>query len=201
MIGIFVIRKMNKHKILLFSVGVIFHFISISVWAQLKPVAYQNPDHYRDTMPIPKKFDDLLFYVQRSNDRNTAVYEVNFNEEGEIVHDEPILVWWVKYESDTSASTLSYLQRKLTYGVEWENIIGGYKLKFAAFKKRNAYLRQDLQSGNYYVYTTINKKPAILHKIFVEVKGGSFLIPKIGMVDFYGSDPKTGKPVHERFDY
>lgn len=193
--------KLLKNRLFKSTVGMLFCFGSAAGYSQLAPEMYQNAELYKDTMPVPQKFDKLLFYVQRSPGRNTAIYELNTTPDGNLVNDEPILVWWVKYESDTSVSTLSYLQRKLAYGVEWENIIGGYKLQFAAFKKRNAYLRQDVNTGNYYVYTTINDKTAILHKIFVEVKGGSFLIPKIGMIDFYGSDPRTGKPVHERFEY
>ncbi len=169
--------------------------------AQLSPEMYQNPELYYDTMPIPKQFDHLLFYVQRTKDKNTAVYLLNYDKNGNIVNDDPIKARWVNYETDTSKTDLSYFQRKLTYGVTSESIIGGHKLTFAAFKERKASLRKDDETGRYFVYTTLNDKLAILHKIYVEVKGGSFLFPKIGMVHFYGSCARTGEPIHEKYDY
>ena len=191
--------KMNLIR-LLFGV-LTFFFFTAAAHAQLDPSMYLEASVYNDDMPVPEGFTDLLFYVQRSKDQNTVIYELNKDESGKLIEDDPIRVFWVKYEDDSSTSSLSFLQRRYAYGVDVTKKEDEYKLKFSVFKKRDAYLRFDEESGNYYVYTTINKKKAVLQKIFVEITGGSFMIPKIGMVDFYGSDPKTGEHVHEKFDY
>jgi len=48
------------------------------------------------------------------------------------------------------------------------------------------------------VYTTINNKQAILTRIYIEIKGGSFWLPNVEYVEITGVDPATRSQVKER---
>jgi hypothetical protein len=53
-------------------------------------------------------------------------------------------------------------------------------------------------NDKYNVYATINKKQAILHRIFVKINGGSFWSPKVEYIEVKGVDATSGKEVVER---
>jgi hypothetical protein len=59
------------------------------------------------------------------------------------------------------------------------------------------YLMQS-SDKQFHVYTTINKKPAILTRIYIEIKGGTFWSPNIEYVEVTGIDPTTLLPIKER---
>ena len=59
------------------------------------------------------------------------------------------------------------------------------------------YLKK-VNDNKFGLYTSINKKIAILKQIFVSVKGGSFWLPNIEYVELKGTDPTTGMEVVER---
>ena len=50
----------------------------------------------------------------------------------------------------------------------------------------------------FHVYTTINNKQAILTRIYIEIKGGSFWSPNVEYVEITGVDPATRSQVKER---
>lgn len=59
------------------------------------------------------------------------------------------------------------------------------------------YLKKS-NDNNFYVFTDINKKQAILKQVFIRVNGGSFWLPNIEYVELKGIDPNTGVEVVER---
>ena len=50
----------------------------------------------------------------------------------------------------------------------------------------------------FHVFTTINKKQAILTRIYIEIKGGTFWTPNIQYVELTGIDLVTRTIVKER---
>lgn len=50
----------------------------------------------------------------------------------------------------------------------------------------------------FHVYTTINNKQAILNRIYIELKGGSFWSPNVEYVEITGVGLATRSQVKER---
>ena len=67
--------------------------------------------------PKPPVTAERLFYVQRSQNTNTIVYDVNIDKNGKPNADEPVKVYWIRYADKGQQADLSYIQRKFAYGV------------------------------------------------------------------------------------
>lgn len=152
-----------------------------------------------DSMPVPKGIKDLKFYVQRDPNANTVVYELNRTAQGTLNEAEPIQVYWIRYAEGGERKELNYIQRKFAYGLNTRKLgKDHYELKFVSYGKLPLYLRKS-RDGKYHVYTTINKKEAILNRVFVRIEGGTFWVPNVLYVELSGHDATTGKAVTGRF--
>jgi hypothetical protein len=149
------------------------------------------------TFPIPVGNAKQLFFLQRTPNTNTIVCELNYKD-GEVDKEDPIHVFWIRYQEKGQMEDLSYIQRKFAYGVKSKAIgENKYELNFVSYKKYKMYLM--LAADNqYHVFTTINNKPAILTRIYVAIKGGSFWSPNVEYVEVTGVDPATHTAVSER---
>lgn len=152
-----------------------------------------------DTFPVPKGIKELTFYVQRDPNANTVVYELNRTGEGRLNEKEPIRPFWIRYADGGEHKELSYIQRKFAYGLNTKKLgKDSYELKFVCYAKLALYLRKG-NDGNYYVYTSINQRDAVLDRVFVRIEGGTFWVPNVLYVELKGRDAKTGKVITERF--
>ncbi|MBI9065580.1 MAG: DUF4833 domain-containing protein, partial [Marinilabiliaceae bacterium] len=77
-----------------------------------------SPDRY----PVPDKTPAHLFYIQRSLNENTVIYEANFDDQGLLNKAHPIKVYWILYEEEGAVEELSYLERKFAYGVSHQTV-------------------------------------------------------------------------------
>ena len=159
-------------------------FITLSINAQEK-------------FPIPPDNSKQLFYLQRTSNTNTLIYELNFNNKA-LDNDEPVHVYWIRYTEKGQQEELNFIQRKFAYGIKSTLISKGkYLLNFVSYKKFPMFLVKGVDE-KYNVFATINQKQAILSRIFVKINGGSFWTPNIEYVEVKGVDPSTGKEVIER---
>jgi hypothetical protein len=147
--------------------------------------------------PVPPDNTNQLFYLQRTPNTNTIIYELNYKNDV-LDADEPIHVYWMRYEEQGQKAELNYLQRKFAYGIK-SNCISKdkYKFHFVSYKKYPMYLVKEA-NNKYNVYATINQKQAIVSRIFVKITGGSFWTPNVEYIEVKGIDPATGKEVMER---
>lgn len=159
-------------------------FITLSITAQEK-------------FPVPPSNSNQLFYLQRTSNTNTLIYELNFNNKA-LNHEEPVHVYWIRYNDKGQQEELNFVQRKFAYGIKSTFISKDkYQLNFVSYKKFPMFLVKGLDE-KYNVFATINQKQAILSRIFVKINGGSFWTPNIEYVEVKGVDPSTGKEVIER---
>ena len=148
-------------------------------------------------LPAPCGNPNQLFYLQRTPDANTVVYELNIKN-GELDAAEPVHAFWIRYSDNGQRVELNSLQRKFAYGITSKALSAElYELKFVSNKQRMMYLKKGVDQ-KYYVYTMINQKQAILTRVFLKIDGGSFWSPKILYADFKGMDPVTGVVMNER---
>lgn len=163
---------------------IIFIFACVPVFAQ-------------EQFPVPSASTQQMFYLQRTSNTNTIVYELNYNK-GILNEDDPVHVYWIRYNEQGQKEELNYIQKKFAYGVKANRVAKDkYEMHFVSYKKYPMYLMKGA-NDKYNVYATINNKQAILHRIFVKINGGSFWTPKIEYVEVKGLDPATGKEVMER---
>ena len=68
--------------------------------------------------PYMDAHPDLLFYIQRNQNINTVIYELNMLQGGLLNLQEPIKISWVFFEenSQVKVDELNLIQKKLAYG-------------------------------------------------------------------------------------
>jgi hypothetical protein len=157
-------------------------------------------DYFLDSFPTPSGNPKQLFYLQRTPNTNTVIYETNFNSEGKLDPDDPIHVYWIRYPEGGGIKELNYIQKHFAYGVKSEPIEDGrYRLTFAAYKKRNFYLIYAPRDNKYHIYGTVGNKVVMLERVFIQINpGGTFWAPNVQYIDIRGREVSSGKEVTER---
>ena len=173
--------------------------VSISVFAQPKknaPVPVRDP---QDTFPVPAG-PNQLFYLQRTANTNTVVYETNFKSNGQIDEKNPVRVYWIRYPEGGMKKDLSYIQRVFAYGIKTEmQSPDVFNTHVVSYKKAQLIVKRSFKDGKYHAYTTINHKEALLSRIFLKIDGGAFWSPNVIYIELKGKDEVTGEDVMERF--
>jgi hypothetical protein len=147
--------------------------------------------------PIPPLTPNTLFYIQRSTNANTVMYEVNRQSNSTLNSENPVQVYWLRYAEKGQRQGLNYIERNLAYGVRCQkNENGKYIMRFLASKKKWAEILVD-QQGQAHALMMINKKISHLKKIFVQVSEAG-LLPKVEYVEFYGEDDATHTATYEK---
>lgn len=165
--------------------------------------AFQTEPLSRDkkAFPKPEGIRHMLFYVQRTLNINTIIYELNVNDKDELDPETPIKAYWINYEKDKSAEPLNYLQRKLAYGLDFKLIDPEkktYCFNFVSYKKRLLYLIRSAVTNKYEVFCYVNNKLVVLDRVYIQIDGGTLLSPKISYVEVQGRDPKKNEAMKEQ---
>lgn len=195
-------------KIVTIAAVIILSSITIGdtkLHAQAKPTisavpAQKLPVEPQDTFPVPSGNPNQLFYLQRTNNTNTIICELNYNSKGQVDEESPVHVSWIRYTEGGVKKELNYIQRVFAYGIKSQPMGNNtYQLHFVSFKKRNFTLMVSPKDNKYHVYAAINQKQAVLNRIFVKIDGGSFWSPNVIYMELKGIDVASGKEVMERF--
>jgi hypothetical protein len=141
-----------------------------------------------------------LFYIQRDPNTNTIIYDLNTDKAGQLNKDEPVHVYWIKYNEKAQKEELNFIQRKFAYGISTKPIGGDkYDVRIVAYKKYPLVLKKWDSDNKYHIFATIDKKEAMVNRIFLKIEGGTFWFPNVVYIEVKGTDPATGKEVMERF--
>jgi len=150
-------------------------------------------------MPVPPIHWYSLFYLQRTMDRNTVVYDLNTDAAGNIDMSDPVSIYWIDYELGGARSELTLTQRKLAYGLKIRLIDRTKKiwqLQIVSYKRLKLVLKPD-KNGVSRVYTKINGQEAQLRRFLIYVTGGTYFDPDVEYIELEGIDP-DGKTVSEK---
>ena len=151
-----------------------------------------------DKFPTPPESISRLFFVQRSSNSNTIIYELN-DKGGKLDPENPIHVYWLRYAEKGQAEELNYIQGKFAYGLTTRQTGNDqYDVRFVSYKKFPLTLMK-AGDGKYHIFATIEQKQVMLSRIFVKIEGGSFMLPNVVYVELKGTDPSTGKEITDRF--
>ncbi|AMP97753.1 CDP-alcohol phosphatidyltransferase [Pedobacter cryoconitis] len=149
--------------------------------------------------PVPRGISNQLFYLQRDPNTNTIICELNADVKGQVNKDEPILVYWIRYDENGEKKELGYVQRKFAYGISAKAIgKDQYELRFVSHKKLPMYLVKSEEDKKYHVYVTVNNKKIQIERIFLRIEGGSFWLPNVKYVEIKGVNTSNNAVITER---
>ncbi|MFH7010559.1 DUF4833 domain-containing protein [Flavobacterium sp. FlaQc-52] len=177
---------------LLIVISILVNILSNDLMAQAKN---PSPLHF----PTPKNIDNMLFYIQRDPNTNTAIYAINYQENGKINKSDPIKAYWIRYAEKGDKKDFSYIQRKFAYGIESKTVNNEeFELQFVSYKKLPLTLKKIESDQKYHVFVSVNQKKIQVEKIFVRIEGGSFWLPNVKYAEVTGIDASSNKTITER---
>jgi hypothetical protein len=152
-----------------------------------------------DTFPVPPVNGNSLFYLQRTPNINTVIYELN-QTNGMTDKDEPVKIQWIRYTDKRQRVDLSWIQRRFAYGLKEKDMGNGtFELRFFAFKKVPLYLKKWSVDNKQHVFVDISGRQAILNRVYLRIDpGGSFWSPNVRYLEVTGVDTENGKELVQR---
>jgi hypothetical protein len=151
------------------------------------------------SFPTPPSNERSLFYIQRSPNVNTIMYEVN-EDGGQVEPEHPVKVYWIRYGEEGQREDLSYIQRNYAYGIKSKKLDArNYELRFVSYKKLPFLMSLSDKDNRYHVYAKINNVDIEVSRVFLQIEGGTFWFPNVVCAEVRGLDRTTGKPVVQNF--
>jgi phosphatidylglycerophosphate synthase len=149
--------------------------------------------------PVPRDIANQLFYLQRDPNANTVIYQLNVDPAGRLDPKDPVHAFWIRYEEGGTRKELSFIQRHFAYGLKARRMAAGaYELRFVSYTKFPLYLVKPEGQDQFQVYATINRRKAVLRRIYLRIEGGNFWTPNVKYVELRGTDADTGLELVER---
>jgi hypothetical protein len=152
----------------------------------------------QETFPVPPASKATLFYIQRTPNTNTILYDVKL-EKGVPDEEDPVHAYWIRYQEEGQQEDLSFIQRNYAYGLKSKKLSADkYELRFVSYKKLPFYLVK-AADNQFHVLATINGRNIHVSRVFLQIEGGSFWLPNIVCAEVKGTDPVTGQEVVQNF--
>jgi hypothetical protein len=157
---------------------------------------------YTGPMPVPVAGKHQLFYLQRTIDVNTLIYEMNYKADGQIDKAHPVKIYWIRYTAEgEKTAPLSYAQNKFAYGIAFTELKGPepiFRIHLVSYKKIEIYLKPTGEKGSYQAHITLQGKACILKNLMVHISGGTYLKPHVSHIELKGKDLASGEWIGEK---
>jgi len=149
--------------------------------------------------PTLDDYSELLFFIQRNQNINTVVYEVNLLPGGILNLSDPISIYWVYYDDkmEKTIKQLNYIQKKLAYGYHHTVISSELvEFRFVSYDQMVFYLAKDKQN-RFRVFTKFADKNIELSMmyIFAEDLG---VFPQVKFVEFFGTENTSNNVFYQK---
>lgn len=150
---------------------------------QLEDGYHGLPNDY----PVPPINDNSLFYIQRNQNKNTVVYEINRCLDRTPNATFPLHVFWIKYNEGGEQKELDFIQNKLAYGYESKVIDRNtFEFNFVSYPALKLFLGKDKQES-YRAFCNIDGQMSVLSNIYVYAEElGVFPDPKY--IELFGKE-------------
>jgi hypothetical protein len=135
------------------------------------------------------------FYITKNKHPNNIVcYDVRLKDGCRIDTNSPLDVYWIL--GDTGGGKregLSFLERKLAYGVYDLKVFSPYKISFRLRGKENIkiYIEVDATRCIPITYVFIKGKKVVFESMFFKLASGGGLIPKVEYLEFVMRDRRV----------
>jgi Domain of unknown function (DUF4833) len=153
-----------------------------------------------EQFPVPATSSVSLFYIQRSSNINTIIYDANLGADKKLDPKNPVHTYWIRYTEGGKKQELTGIQRSLAYGLHTKATpgeSGSYDGYFFAYRKRKFVVKMNAK-GEPIALFPINGKMQILKKLFAKVDE-SGMVPSVLYIELWGRDVVTDKEVYEKF--
>ena len=153
-----------------------------------------------ERFPVPPASANRLFYIQRSSNANTVIYDANILANKSLNPDQPVHTYWLRYAEKGQKEELNLIQRTLAYGLYTNKIkdeVNSFEGYFLAYRKRKFVVKLNAKNQAIALFP-INGKLQILERVFVSVDESGFT-PSVNYIELFGKDEMTNKDVYERF--
>jgi len=150
--------------------------------------------------PIPPDSDIRLFYLQRSTNPNTVVYDANLLANTKLNADQPVEIYWLRYNTNGKRRNLNFSERNFAYGLNFDPIANSdaYSISLMAYSGRGIKVYID-PAGKAIAEIKINGKRAQLKRIYIDVDGSGFW-SSVNYIELSGIDLSNNKVITERFN-
>jgi len=156
---------------------------------------------FGEKAPMTASIENLLFFIQRSPDANTVVYELNLNKDGTLCSQAPVKVSWIRYAEDGKREELTPIERKQVYGVQSLNLGNDeYEIHLMAYTKLPLYLKRSQTDNKYKIYIKDEGQPYLLKRMFIKLDRCSFWYPRVQYIDLVAVDTANGREILRRIN-
>lgn len=152
--------------------------------------------------PKPAGIKNMLFYIQRSMNTNTIIYELNSDEKGMINIEDPIKFYYINYANHGEIEPVSDMQKKYAYGIKVKvtnKEKQTYSFTFNSIKNREFYLLQSAKDKKFHVFCHINKDLAVLNKVFISMENNFIGFPSVYKIELFGTSAANNNDIEEAF--
>ena len=136
-----------------------------------------------------------IFHIERSKNGNVVRYDARLTKDGQLDPKEPVFAYFRRPDGSTFAITA--FEFKFFYGFKVKLDESGKFWNFSIAAAKGRQMKLYLVDGKPRAEGRIAGVQAYVSKFFVQFKKDT-LIPGVEWVDFYGTELKTGRAVHER---
>ncbi|CAG5018389.1 hypothetical protein DYBT9275_05991 [Dyadobacter sp. CECT 9275] len=195
----------------MFSLKIISRFITIAYLlacplfavGQTAPRSARKLVKENSTFPVPSEKPDMLFYLQRSLDFNSVIYEANYVEsrggQRKLNADDPVNIYWLMDDKEGSTKPLSKVQR-LGYGIRPADAEGDVvPIRLVAYQEMGIFLKPWPKEDRYRAHIMLGGRDVVLSRVFINIDGGTKLKPNVTYIEITGTDSLTGKGILHRF--
>lgn len=147
--------------------------------------------------PIPEQTEDLLFYIQRNQNKNTVVYNLNRNNLGHIHQEFPMVVSWINYTNGGERKSLNQIQDKLAYGYSSEIINPEtFQFHFVSYEELTFYIAKQ-KDKSFKTLVKINGELSELVNVYVYAEEFG-VFPQVKFFELFGKSLDTQQSVYQR---
>ena len=142
---------------------------------------------------------NVLFYIHKNTNPNAIVYALKLDASKKINKEDPIEVFWRRYQEDGRKKKLAWLEKTFAFDFKVKPVNGKentFAFSLIAMKNKKLYATQN-KKGEPIVFMSIAGKTAVLEKIYLMVDD-SKRIQSVSSMELFGKDPKTGHLVYEK---
>lgn len=139
--------------------------------------------------PVSNNFH--LFKIERSKDANEIFYDLNISSSNKLNTENPINIYWIRHTDNGHIEPLTWIQKNYAYGVTYlTKTDQEASFHFVSYSKRSFQIKKD-SNGVFRVFTLSKNTEVKVNRIFIQIDGGTFWLPKISRVELHAQDVKT----------
>jgi hypothetical protein len=171
--------------------------ICAAVFGQPAPIGWAQSSGSTG-YPVPSD-PHQIFYLQRSMNSNTIVYTARIGSDRKLDRDEPIEIFWRRFNDNGEKLPLTFTERNLAFGVRTKPLRNGpdaYLVTLKAYSGRSAVLR--IVNGAPQLEGKVAGQDARLISAFLHLDE-SGRIPRVIKVDLRGETLNSRQPLFESF--